>query len=518
MRGAASSQRRAAARKQRAKEATSRRPKGDALSRSDHSTVRKKSEPLSRSFSSDPSSNFSNNPSNISSVSSCRDDDGEDSSPVSQKSVIGRTVDKYPKLQPLHQRYLHIEPKIRRARDIAGGIVNDDRVQIFIIALIVINGIMLGIATFDFVTDDPAMENRFEIVDEVLLGIFTVELALQFIFHGMALFNDGWLVFDFIIIAVSYGLSSFTIVRAFRIFRALRLLTRVEVMKNLVSALLSVIPGMASIALLLSLVFYIFAVMFTSLFKDLWRDGDGPLEFNYFGTIWDSLFTCFQFMTLDDWNPIVREVMTERSWAWLPFITFIIFSGFIIVNLLIAVICDAVSMLQDLEKEKLTGGFYQGESDEDDDDDSFPNEIDDQMMKANSKRRALLNTISEMNSMRSLDSQAAQRRNNMEGGDDEHHHGGSTDDPKKMIQKSLGRNTKLLMAIGQAESQRLLLDIQNTERREIGEKVDVLDDQIQELFRLQRSGTKSIEKILKRLQHMSDPSDNDQFHDNIRSN
>eukprot|EP00957_Ditylum_brightwellii_P172054 13098819-Ditylum_brightwellii.AAC.1 len=72
----------------------------------------------------------------------------------------------------------------------------------------------------------------------------------------------------------------------------------------------------------------------------------------------------------------------------------------------------------------------------------------------------------------------------MDGGDDEHHHhhGGSADDPKKIIQKSLGRNTKLCMAIGATESQQFLFGIQNMEQRDIGEKVDVLDDQIQELF------------------------------------
>eukprot|EP00957_Ditylum_brightwellii_P147525 11234731-Ditylum_brightwellii.AAC.1 len=72
----------------------------------------------------------------------------------------------------------------------------------------------------------------------------------------------------------------------------------------------------------------------------------------------------------------------------------------------------------------------------------------------------------------------------MEGGDDEHHHhhGGLADDPKNIIQKSLGRNTKLLMAIDATELQQLLLDIQNTEQCDIGETLDVWDDQIQELF------------------------------------
>jgi hypothetical protein len=42
------------------------------------------------------------------------------------------------------------------------------------------------------------------------------------------------LVFDLVIIVTSWTFSQVQIIRAFRIFRALRLITRVKVMKNLV--------------------------------------------------------------------------------------------------------------------------------------------------------------------------------------------------------------------------------------------------------------------------------------------
>uniref|UniRef100_A0A7S2EFF3 Ion transport domain-containing protein n=1 Tax=Ditylum brightwellii TaxID=49249 RepID=A0A7S2EFF3_9STRA len=237
------------------------------------------------------------------------------------------------------------QPKeIKKFRNICGRLVNDERVQAFIVFLIVANAIMMGVATFDFVTEDPEVLEIFEKIDMAFLYIFTIELALQFIYHLWHLFTNGWLLFDFIIIMMSWIFSDVQIIRAFRIFRALRLITRIEVMKNLVSALLSVVPKMLSIAALLLLVFYIFAVMFTSLFKKL-NDEPDIIEYDYFGSIWDSLFTCFQFMTLDDWNPIAREVFVEYSWAWVPFIAFIVISGFIVVNLVIAVLCDAVSAL-----------------------------------------------------------------------------------------------------------------------------------------------------------------------------
>lgn len=114
---------------------------------------------------------------------------------------------------------------------------------------------------------------------------------------------------------------------------------------------------MAAIGLMLALIFYIFAVMFTQLFDELHLEEPYPTEFNYFGGMGWTLFTLFQIMTLDNWASICREVMMTYSWAWLPFLAFVIISGFIVVNLIIAVICDAISSLHKNEKAKLQGGY-----------------------------------------------------------------------------------------------------------------------------------------------------------------
>ena len=271
-------------------------------------------------------------------------------------------------------KYFH---KVRR---VAGRFVNNKDMQLFIVILIGINGIMMGLGTFDFVKESETASNIFDVVDLVFLIIFTVELALQFLYHGWRLFLDGWLIFDFLIITISWSFSEVQIIRSFRIFRALRLITRIKVMKNLILgkrpfctilqclsataphapicffsriALFSVIPRMFAIGLLLFLVSYIFAVMFTQLFKDLFEEG--ATTYNYFSRLDDTFLTLFQIMTLDNWADIAREVMAVYAWAWLPFIAFVIITGFVVVNLIIAVICDAVSALEDEERAKLYG-------------------------------------------------------------------------------------------------------------------------------------------------------------------
>ena len=252
---------------------------------------------------------------------------------------------------------------LKKFRLVTGRIVNDDRVQLLIVIMISVNAIMMGLATFDFVSQNPAVDAAFEKTDQAFLIIFTIELGMQFIYHGFRLFLDGWLVFDFIIILLSWAFASAQIIRAFRIFRALRLITRVEVMRNLVTALFSVMPRMAAIGLLLFLIFYIFAVMFTSLFKNLYRE---KLTFwDYFGRLDATFFTLFQIMTLDEWSSVAREVMLTYPWAWAPFVAFVIISGFVVVNLIIAVICDAISALHDDARANLYGQHLDSDSESD---------------------------------------------------------------------------------------------------------------------------------------------------------
>jgi ABC-type multidrug transport system fused ATPase/permease subunit len=110
---------------------------------------------------------------------------------------------------------------------------------------------------------------------------------------------------------------------------------------------------MLAIAVLLLLITYIFAVMFTEIFGTAYADG--WTDENYFGRLDETFFTLFQMMTFDNWENICRQLMVVYPTAWLPVIAFIICTAFVIVNLIVAVICDAVSALHDDDKAKLHG-------------------------------------------------------------------------------------------------------------------------------------------------------------------
>mmetsp|Transcript_23605 Transcript_23605/g.51148 ORF Transcript_23605/g.51148 Transcript_23605/m.51148 type:complete len:531 (+) Transcript_23605:236-1828(+) len=234
-----------------------------------------------------------------------------------------------------------------RIRIICGKTVENAYVQLGIILLIIINAIFMGIATFDFVTDNENVDKGFSQLDKAFLIVFTIELVLQLVYRSISYFTDAWLVFDFVIVIMSWSLESLQIVRAFRIFRAFRLVTRIGPLRELVMAIGAVMPRMYAIAMLLILIFYIFAVLFTELFSDI------NTEVNYFGSLDVSLFTCMQLMTLE-WGEVAREVMEERSWAWAPILAFLSVTGFIVFNLIVAVVCDAVAVVdREVQAERL---------------------------------------------------------------------------------------------------------------------------------------------------------------------
>merc|ERR1711971_1150070 len=75
--------------------------------------------------------------------------------------------------------------------------------------------------------------------------------------------------------------------------------------------------------------------------KDPDNLADGELSDDYFGTIFKSLLTLFQMMTFDNWHEPAREVMAVKPYAWVIFVFWVFVSGFVIMNLIIAIVCES---------------------------------------------------------------------------------------------------------------------------------------------------------------------------------
>src|SRR5262245_58538693 len=215
------------------------------------------------------------------------------------------------------------------------AIVDDPRTERVIMSIIIINAVILGLETYKPVM--AAIGPLLEMLDHIILGIFVIEIAARIIVHRWAFFRDPWSVFDFIVVGIALvpATETFSVLRALRILRVLRLITVVPTLRRVVGGLLASLPGMGSIVLLIALIYYLFAVKSTKLFGD-----DKP---DLFGSLGESLFTLFTVMTLEGWvNDVAKPIMEKHPYAWLFFVTFIVVTTFMVLNLFIGVVVNAM--------------------------------------------------------------------------------------------------------------------------------------------------------------------------------
>ena len=212
--------------------------------------------------------------------------------------------------------------------------------QLIIIALIILNAIVLALETS--ATAVMAYGTTLKLVDQILLGVFVVELFLKAFTQGRQFYKDPWNIFDATVVGIALlpATGSLSILRSLRILRILRLISAVPSLKRVVNALLKAVPGMGSVVLLLAVIYFIFSVIATKFFGVAFAD--------WFGDIGKSAYTLFQIMTLESWSMgIVRPVMTQFPLAWIFFIPFILITSFAVLNLFIGIIVDAMQRFDD---------------------------------------------------------------------------------------------------------------------------------------------------------------------------
>ncbi len=223
-----------------------------------------------------------------------------------------------------------------------GAIIANPRFEYFILVLITINAIVLGMETSEWIMSH--IGPLLLALDTLILWVFVAEILARWIVNFKGFWHDPWRIFDFVVVAVALvpTTGALSVLRAFRILRVLRLISTIPALKRVVSGLLSALPGMGSIVFLLALIFYVFAVISTKLFKDAFPE--------WFGSIGESSYTLFQIMTLESWSMgIVRPVMEQFPLAWILFVPFIIMTAFTVLNLFIGVIVDAMQSEHEAE-------------------------------------------------------------------------------------------------------------------------------------------------------------------------
>ena len=220
--------------------------------------------------------------------------------------------------------------------------IEHSKFQATIITLIVINAVILGLETSSTIMHDYGV--WLKAIDAIILKIFIFEIALRLYAHGLSFFKRPWSVFDFLVVAVALipASEAFAALRALRVLRVLRLISMVPTMRRVIEGLLSAIPGIASVSTIMTLFFYVFAVIGTHLYSETFPQ--------WFGSLGETMYSLFQIMTLESWSMgIVRPVMEVHPTAWIFFISYILVTTFTMLNLFIAIIVNAMHSSADDE-------------------------------------------------------------------------------------------------------------------------------------------------------------------------
>ena len=233
---------------------------------------------------------------------------------------------------------------------ISAGLVNSDWFEYFIIAVIIANGVLLGLETSAVIANDYG--RWLELGNQVALGVFIVEAVLKMVAlwpRPQAYFRDGWNIFDFtvIVFALIPATGQFAMIaRLARLLRVVRLISAIRDLRLIVAALVRSIPSVGHVIMLMSIVVYIYAIMGFHLFHT--HDPE------HWGSLAISLLTLFNIITLDGWTNVMDTAMEQHSFAWVYFVSFVVVGTFVVINLFIAII---INSLDDTKRSHLKKGL-----------------------------------------------------------------------------------------------------------------------------------------------------------------
>ena len=219
--------------------------------------------------------------------------------------------------------------------------------QSVITFVIIINSVLIGLETSSYVMVHYG--RIIDLIDLVILVIFCLEIILKIFAYRFSFFKDSWNIFDFMVIAISLvpAAGSFSIFRALRIVRTLRLLKSIPKLRLIIESLVKSLPSIGWIVVLLSIVFYVYSVIGVNLFGSLYPE--------YFGNLGSTFYTLFQIMTLESWSSaIARPIMDGVPFSGVYFITFILIATYTTLNIFIAIVVNTMNevSLENLQEEE----------------------------------------------------------------------------------------------------------------------------------------------------------------------
>lgn len=226
--------------------------------------------------------------------------------------------------------------------------------QTLVILVIIISALTIGARTHNIPENFLVV---LQILDFSITIFFVIEIIIRFlaINNARKFFTNGWNIFDTIIVIGSLipdGGSGVLLARLLRVFRVLRLISIIPELRLLINALLRAIPQMGYIALLMFVIFYIYAAIGSMLFESV-----NPV---LWGDVSISMLTLFRVATFEDWTDVMYETMDVYPISWIYYLSFIFLTAFIFLNMMVGTVLEVMSQEHDKHRAMEHGETEEG--------------------------------------------------------------------------------------------------------------------------------------------------------------
>ncbi|MDX1598705.1 ion transporter [uncultured Marinobacter sp.] len=214
-----------------------------------------------------------------------------------------------------------------------------------VIAIIILSALTIGAKTYDM---PPLVEQVLSVLDNAITLFFLIEILFRFSVCAdkKRFLLDGWNLFDTLVVIGSLvpldNSEAVLLGRLLRVFRVLRLVSVVPELRFLINSLLKAIPRMGYIALLMFIIFYIYAAMGSMFFANV--------DENLWGDVAIAMLTLFRVATFEDWTDVMYATMEQYPLSWIYYLTFIFLTAFVFLNMMIGAILEVMSEEQNAKQ------------------------------------------------------------------------------------------------------------------------------------------------------------------------
>jgi voltage-gated sodium channel len=241
-------------------------------------------------------------------------------------------------------------------RNALARIVDSTPFAVVVVATIAFNAVILGLQTYEGI--DERWGSLLDALNAACVGVFIVELTTRIASYWprpWEFFRNGWNVFDFVVVGVTFvpGVAeNSTLLRLARLLRVVRIVRVLPDLRVLLLGVWRSVPPLASIAAVTAMILFVYGMVGWLLFAD-----ELPEQW---GNIGRAMLTLFVMLTLEDFPVYMDQAMEVHPLAWIYFVSFILVAAFVVLNVLIGIVLNSMEEARELERRQAIRDRYRG--------------------------------------------------------------------------------------------------------------------------------------------------------------